>query len=60
MFPDSLEILECVGNKIKHLNNIHSRLVQIDFTCNPLEYDFEPTLENIRNYNKNKKKTLLS
>ena len=48
--PQSLKILECWYNKITQLNNLPTGLDYLNCADNPLEYNFEPTLENIRNY----------
>ena len=37
-------------NNIKTLNNLPEGLIKLECYGNPLEYNFEPTLENIRNY----------
>ena len=62
----NLKVLDCRDNKLTSLDNLpNSQLAgyedkplglppKLEFlNCgdNPLKYDFEPTLENIRNYN---------
>ena len=47
--PPTLELLHCYNNKITSLDNLPPNLKVLD--CRLLKYDFEPTLENIRNYN---------
>ena len=49
--PITLKILNCSNNKITILNNLPSSLENLYCDGNPLIYDFNPTLENIRNYN---------
>ena len=49
--PPTLKELYCQNNKITNLNNLPSNLEKLNCNCNPLKYDFEPSLENIRNYN---------
>ena len=49
--PPNLEILHCGYNKITHLNNLPPNLKELKCANNPLIYDFEPTLENIRKHN---------
>ena len=39
-----------INNKITKLNNLPQSLKELACGGNPLQYDFEPTLENIRNY----------
>ena len=46
----NLEKLDCSKNMIWKLDNLPSRLKKIYRGLNPLKYDFEPTLENIKNY----------
>ena len=48
--PPNLEKLYCYNNKIAKLNNLPNRLEELKCNKNPLQYDFEPTLANIRNY----------
>ena len=48
--PLNIEILNCDHNKITKLNNLPQSLHTLCCFGNPLEYDFEPTLENIRSY----------
>ena len=47
----NLEKLYCNYNKITRLDNLPTNLEKLYCYGNPLKYDFEPTLENIRNYN---------
>ena len=49
--PPTLKVLYCWKNKITSLDNLPSKLEVLYGVDNPLKYDFEPTLENIRNYN---------
>ena len=49
--PQSLIELWCHNNKITKLNNLPQSLKELScYFGNPLEYDFKPTLENIRSY----------
>ena len=48
--PLTLEELGCSENQIAHLDNLPYNLKLLYSLNNPLKYDFEPTLENIRNY----------
>jgi len=49
-----LVALYCDNNNVTSLENLPDTILSPYFTCteNPLVYDFEPTLENIREYNK--------
>ena len=47
----NLEILDCSYNKITILDNLPPKLEVLSCYNNKLIYDFETTLENIRNYN---------
>ena len=49
--PPSLQELNCDCNYISNLDNLPNNLQELDCGNNPLKYDFEPTLKNIRNYN---------
>ena len=49
--PPTLEQLYCRNNKIISLDNLPSKMDILSCNGNPLKYDIEPTLENIRNYN---------
>ncbi len=49
--PDTLERLLCRNNKITHFNKLPKNLKRLNCENNPLEYDFEPTIENINSYN---------
>ena len=49
--PINLEKLYCPNNQITSLDNLPLNLKELDCRNNPLIYDFEPTLENIKNYN---------
>ena len=49
--PPNLEILSCGVNKILQLDNLPPNLKELICNINPLQYDFKPTLKNIRNYN---------
>ena len=53
--PINLQILYCGGNKITSLDNLPVNLQELWCYNNPFKYDFEPSLENIRNYNFEKK-----
>ena len=58
--PQTLKILECCDNNITQLDNLPLGLIKLYCINNPLKYDFEPTLENIRNYiNQNTKNKLI-
>ena len=48
--PSKLETLYCSNNKITRLDNLPQKLKVLCCAYNPLKYDFEATLENIRNY----------
>ena len=50
-----LEILDCRYNQLTSLDHlpISLKILQCE-EGNPLKYDFEPTLENIQNYNQEK------
>ena len=48
---NNLKELICSHNKITSLDNPPPKLEVLYCGGNPLKYDFEPTLENIRNYN---------
>ena len=50
--PISLTILYCGANLITCLDNLPINLIELNCYNNPLTYDFNPTLENIRKYNK--------
>jgi len=49
--PQTLTYLSCYNNQITNLDNLPPTLQRLECTKNPLTYTFEPTLENIRNYN---------
>ncbi len=49
--PDTLERLLCENNQITHFNNLPKNLIELHCLNNPLEYDFDPTIENINYYN---------
>ena len=53
--PASLEVLSCSYNKLTLLDNLPHSLVELYCYGNPFIYDFNPTLENIRNYNATRK-----
>ena len=48
--PLNLEMLYCDSNQITKLNNLPQSLNTLTCSGNPLQYDFNPTLENIRSY----------
>ena len=48
--PLNLEMLYCDSNQITKLNNLPQSLNTLTCSGNPLQYDFKPTLANIRNY----------
>ena len=48
--PVGLKILDCSYNKISQLNNLPASLEKLYCYINPLIYDFEPTLKNIKKY----------
>ena len=48
--PPNLEKLYCWYNQITKLNNLPQSLKVLSCDKNPLQYNFEPTLENIRSY----------
>ena len=47
----NLKELNCSNNQITQIDNLPVTLKELNCSNNPLKYDFEPTLENIRNYN---------
>ena len=47
----NLKNLRCSWNKLTSLDNLPPNLKILICSNNPLIYDFEPTLENIRKYN---------
>ena len=49
--PPTLVKLYCSHNHITQLDNLPELLEELKCHNNPLEYEFEPTLENIRYYN---------
>jgi Leucine-rich repeat (LRR) protein len=49
--PSSLNKLHCGNNKITNLDNLSSNITELYCRYNPLNYNFELTLENIRKYN---------
>ena len=49
--PNELKYLYCENNKITKFNNLPQSLKELDCYENPLEYDFNPTLANIRKHN---------
>jgi len=49
--PPNLEILDCWYNKLTSLDNLPPKLEVLNCYQKTLKYDFEPTIENIRNYN---------
>ena len=49
--PVTLKELYCDNNNLTSLDNLPSKLEDLHCRGNSLKYDFEPTLENIRNYN---------
>ena len=58
-----LEKLLCLKNNLTHCNNLPPSLKVLSCYGNPFEYDFEPTLEHIREYNlqkQNKKNKLIN
>ena len=44
-------MVNCYKNRITELDNLPVTLIKLDYYRNPLKYNCEPTLENIRNYN---------
>ena len=52
--PINLTELNCSYNKLTHLDNLPINLTTLYCFDNSLTYDFNPTLENIRKYNKKK------
>ena len=47
--PPGLQKLDCSYTKITNLDNLPPGLQTLGCSNNPLQYDFEPTIENIRN-----------
>ena len=47
----NLKKLNCQGNCIARLDNLPPGLQKLNCCYNPFIYNFEPTLENIRNHN---------
>ena len=52
--PSTLTELSCYKNQLTFLDNLPSPLTILKCFVNPLQYNFEPTLKNIRAYNANK------
>ncbi len=50
IYPN-LKKLDCHWNKLTRLDNLPSGLQVLHCSFNPFDYDFEPTLENIRKHN---------
>ena len=48
--PTILTVLDCAGNLIATLDNLPQTITELFCSGNPLQYDFEPTLENIRKH----------
>ena len=46
----NLKKLYCSYNKITSLDNLPPTIIELNCSGNPLQYDFEPTLENIRKH----------
>ena len=53
--PPNLQELYCGNNRITSLDNIPLTLKELDCEYNPLIYDFELIIENIRKYNATRK-----
>ena len=51
----NLQILHCNDNQFTSLDNLPPNLQELYCEYNPLTYDFEPTIENIRIYNTTRK-----
>ena len=49
--PTNLQKLYCSKNQLTSLDNLPPNLKELYCKYNPLIYNFEPTLDNIRNYN---------
>ena len=47
----NLQILYYSSNKLTSLDNLPPNLQELYCSSNPLQYDFKPSLENIRKYN---------
>ena len=48
--PHSLVYLFCFDNQITQLNNLPPTLEKLDCKKNPLQYEFYPSLQNIRKH----------
>ena len=48
--PELLDQLKCPGNQITQLDNLPEKVNYVLCIQNPLKYEFEPTIKNIRNY----------
>jgi Leucine-rich repeat (LRR) protein len=57
--PPMLTHLYCSGNEIVSLDNLPITITRFYCDDNPLEYNFEPTLENIRHYVANDKQPVI-
>ena len=55
--PPNLQRLICSHNEITRLDNLPPNLQELHCHGNQLIYDFEPTIENIRNYNAARKQS---
>ena len=53
--PPTLKKLYCCYNQITQLDNLPETVNSLLCTQNPFKYEFEPTLENIKNYNNQNK-----
>ena len=49
--PSNLQKLDCESNLLTSLDNLPPNLQKLKCIDNPLIYNFEPTIENIRKYN---------
>ena len=55
--PLNLQTLNCSSNYLTSLDNLPLNLKELKCNNNPFIYNFEPTLENIKNYNSTRIKT---
>jgi len=53
--PQTLKELYYNNNKITQLDNLPETVNSLWCTQNPFKYEFDPTLENIKNYNNQNK-----
>ena len=52
----NLKKIKCTETQITSLDNLPKSLIDLNYYNNPFTYNFDPTLENIRNFNKSRGK----